>query len=372
MSGIGSWLRRYWLEAAWGLFSIANVAVILSLSAWETIPFHFIWVSLTLVYGFRVWQVRTTSVVLGVVMVVTAIALVFSIQQSRQPPDELAEVPLMAAMFVAMVWHARRHHAATEEVRRLAESEHRLRERERDFARKASHELRTPITVARGHAELIRAGAGSEEVARDAEVVLDELNRLAWISERLLILAAADSPGFLHKQPLDLGELIGGRANRWAATARREWRLNVSADGTLLADQERLETALDALLENAVKFTQEGDPIIIEASSDGSMAVVSVEDGGEGIPSDQLESIFEGFARVERSTASKPRGTGLGLAIVKAIVEAHGGSVEVHSRLGRGATFVLRLPWLTRAAVLSPPEPVRAPSRSESGAATSA
>jgi two-component system OmpR family sensor kinase len=372
VSGIGSWLRRYWLETAWGLFSVANVVVILSLSAWETIPFHFIWVSLTLVYGFRVWPVRMTGVVLGVVMVITAIALVVSIQQSRQSPDELAEVPLMAAMFVAMVWHARRHHAATEEVRRLAENEHRLRERERDFARKASHELRTPITVARGHAELIRASAGSEELARDAEVVLDELGRLARISERLLILAAADSPGFLHKRPVDLGELIEGRANRWTATVCREWRLTLSADAMLLADQERLETALDALIENAVKFTHEGDPITIETSSDGHHALVSVADGGEGIPSDQLESIFEGFARVEPSILSKPRGTGLGLAIVKAIVEAHGGSVEVHSALGRGATFVLRLPWLTRAAVVPLPETGSAPSRSASGASTGA
>jgi signal transduction histidine kinase len=372
MSGIGSWLRRHWLETAWGLFSVANVVFILSLSAWETIPFHFIWVSLTLVYGFRVWPVRTTGVVLGGVMVVTAIALVVSIEQSRQSPDELAEVPLMAAMFVAMVWHARRHHAATDEVRRLAESEHRLRERERDFARKASHELRTPITVARGHAELIRASADSEETARDAEVVLDELSRLARISERLLILAAADSPGFLHRRPVDLGELIGDRANRWMTTASRDWRLNLSADGTLLADQERLETALDALLENAVKFTREGDPITIEASSDGPMALVSVADAGEGIPPDQLESIFEGFARVEPSTVSKPRGTGLGLAMVKAIVEGHGGTVEVRSRPGLGATFVLRLPWLTRAAIAPPPEPVEPPSRSPSEAAASA
>ncbi len=102
MSDIGSTLRRRWVEVAWGLFAAANVAVILMLSHWETIPFHFIWVSLTLVYGIRLWRLRTTMFLLLVVMAVTGAALAWSITRGHESPDELAEVPLMAAMFLAM------------------------------------------------------------------------------------------------------------------------------------------------------------------------------------------------------------------------------------------------------------------------------
>ena len=156
MSGIGSTLRRRWVEVAWGVFAAANVTAIVLMSRWETIPFHFVWVSLTLVYGFRRWRFRTTMLLLLVVIASTGAALAVSIARGHQGPDELAEVPLMAAMFLAMVWYAVRRQAAVEEAGRLAASEHRLLMGQREFVRDASHELRTPITVARGHAELIR------------------------------------------------------------------------------------------------------------------------------------------------------------------------------------------------------------------------
>ena len=107
MSGIGSTLRRRWVEIAWGVFAAANVTAIFLMSQWETIPFHFVWVSLTLVYGFRHWRFRTTMLLLLVVIASTGAALAVSIARGHQGPDELAEVPLMAAMFLAMVWHAR-------------------------------------------------------------------------------------------------------------------------------------------------------------------------------------------------------------------------------------------------------------------------
>jgi two-component system, OmpR family, sensor kinase len=246
------------------------------------------------------------------------------------------------------VWHARRHQAATEEVRRLADSERRLRERERDFVRNASHELRTPITVARGHAELIRSATGDEQVTRDVEVVLDELKRLSRISERLLIIAAAEHHGFLHRRPVDLGELIATTANRWTATADRAWRLSVPADGTMLADQERLETALDALIENALKFTGDGDAIVISSRMEGEHVIIQVTDHGCGIDPHQIESIFDRFTRAPTQGHDRG-GTGLGLAMVKAIVGAHGGTVEVRPGRDRGTTFILRLPGIITA-----------------------
>jgi two-component system, OmpR family, sensor kinase len=343
MSGIGSTLRRRWVEVAWGVFAAANVIVILLVSRWETIPFHFVWVSLTLVYGFRHWRFRTTMFLLLVVISATGAALAVSIARGHEGPDELAEVPLMAAMFLAMVWHAVRRQAAVEEAGRLAGSEHRLLVGQREFVRDASHELRTPITVARGHAELIRDAGIGGQVAEDAEVILDELGHLSRLSERLLILTTAGHPGFLSPSEVPVEPFLQGLLRRWAPTADRDWQSRIDARGTVRADRERLETALDGLLENAVNATGPGDMIRIAGRVDGAHLLIEIADRGRGIRREDLPRIFERFSRVEADRARRNGGTGLGLSITKAIVEAHGGSIEVESAERAGATFRIRL-----------------------------
>jgi signal transduction histidine kinase len=309
---------------------------------------------------------KATIAVLSTVMLVTGAALVWSVARSHQGIDELAEVPLMAAMFVAMVWHATRRQAATEEVQRLAEAEHRMLERHQEFIRDASHELRTPITVARGHAELIRAGSEGSQAAEDAEVVLDELGRLARISERLLMLASAEHPDFLHREPVDVEELIEESGRRWSVTAPRRWEVRVDAPGVVDADRERIRFAVDALVENAVKFTAKGDRVAIVGRADDGHVILEVSDGGMGIPPSEQDRIFERFARVDDDRARETGGTGLGLAIIKAVVEAHGGSVSVSSEPGIGSTFALRLPGFTerQSREVEPEPPVNVPSHS--------
>ena len=214
MLDIASWLRNRWVEVTWGVFAAVNLVVMFRIGLAQTVPFHFVWVSLTLVYGFRIWRLETTVLVCGVVCGLTSLAFVGPIAAGWLNADELTEVPLMAAMFLAMVWHARRRAAAMEEVRRLADSERRLRERERDFVRDASHELRTPITVARGYAELIREANGVSETGEDAEMILAELKKLTRISERMLTLARAEQADFLRLAPLDLEDLVSGTLKR--------------------------------------------------------------------------------------------------------------------------------------------------------------
>jgi signal transduction histidine kinase len=343
MSGIGSTLRRHWVEVAWAAFALANVGVIVLLSHWETIPFHFVWVSLTLVYGLRLWRLRTTMVVLLVVSVATGVALAVSIARGHEGPDELAEVPLMAAMFVAMVWHAVRRQAAVEEAGRLAESEHRLLMGQREFVRDASHEFRTPITVARGHAELIRESGPNGQVSKDVDVILDELGHLSRLSERLLLLTTAGHPGFLSPTEVPVELFLEGLMRRWSPTADRAWQLRVECRGTVSADRERLETAIDGLLENAVNATGPGDAIRVGCAAEGETLAIEIADEGRGIRDEDLPRIFDRFSRVQIDRSRSNGGTGLGLSITKAIVDAHGGSIGVDSEEGAGATFRILL-----------------------------
>lgn len=322
------------------------VGITLAVPDWETVPFHLVWVSLALLYGLRAWSVRSTGAVLGVVSVATGLGLWLAVARGRSTVDELSEVPLMAAMAVAMAWHARRHRAAIEQVRRHAENEHRLLERQREFVRDASHELRTPITVARGYAELIASEAGGDQVREDARVLLDELARLERMSERLLLLATAEQPRLRSLGPVRADEFVEALARRWAPVARRRWELAVDAEGEILVDADRLALALDALLENAVDHTGEGDRIGISARAEGGDLVVEVADAGPGIPPEQLDRIFERFARVDDGRSRRAGGTGLGLAIARAVVEAHGGTISAESEPGAGATFRVRLPGL--------------------------
>jgi signal transduction histidine kinase len=149
------------LELAWGAFAVANLAAMARWESWETIPFHFIWVSLTLLYGFRVWRVWPMLGVLGFVAVSTGAFILSDIHHGTQIWGELTEVPLMSAMFLAMVWHARRRQAALAEVEQLADARATLLASQEQFLHDASHELRTPVTIARGHLEVLRRSGTS-------------------------------------------------------------------------------------------------------------------------------------------------------------------------------------------------------------------
>jgi signal transduction histidine kinase len=344
MSAIASLLRKRWLELAWGAFAAVNLLVMFRVGTAQTVPFHFVWVSLTLVYGFRTWAPQPTLVVCVAVCALTSLAFMGPIMAGLVNSEEVTEVPLMAAMFIAMVWHARRRAAAMEDVRRLADSEHRLRERERDFLRDASHSLRTPITVARGYAELIRGAHAASQTGEDAAVVLGELQKLTRVSERLLTLARAERPDFLRRTEVDVEDLVTRAARRWSVAAPRRWQVEADGDGLLLADAEQLEAALDALIENAIGATDEGGRILIRARADQGDAVIEVTDDGTGIRMEHLTRVFDRFWRVDSARARHNGGTGLGLAIVKAIVEAHDGTVAVTSEHGARTTFTIRLP----------------------------
>jgi signal transduction histidine kinase len=337
--------RPLLLDVAWGVFSIANLAAILVFSGWETIPFHFIWISFTVLYGFRTWSNRPTAILLTLVMVTTAAGIGLDVYRGTEPPEELTEVPLMAAMFVAMVWHAQRKVAAEREYHLISEENARLLDTQRRFLQDASHQLRTPITIALGHAELLAAGLTGSQQGEDIDVVLGELNKLRSIAERLVVIAAAEDPEFLRLEPVALDLMTMDIIRRWRPAADRNWQLGRLESVVVQADPDRLGLAVDALLENAVRHTAPGDAIRLSAvrgwQGEGRLLV---SDTGEGIPPDRLSAIFDRF----RTGDGKSRGTGLGLALVRAVAYAHGGQVRVRSTFEEGSEFELRLPGAPR------------------------
>jgi signal transduction histidine kinase len=348
-------LRRNWPEAAWGVFAVANFFAMSLWPGWETIPFHFVWISITLLYGFRVWPVAKTYLVLAAVITVTGGLILSDAFSGDQLWGELFEVPLMSAMFMAMVWHARRRQEALRIVGRQATQRASLLERQERFLHDASHELRTPVTIARGHLEVLRRTNG--ETAPEIDVALDELQRIEQILERLLLLAKADQPDFVVLEPLELEPFLEDVFMRWSEVAPRAWRLGGLASGRLTVDHEALRCLLDALLENAVKYSDRGDAIELRSRAANDEVVIEVEDSGCGIAPEALTHIFERFGRADAARTRVHGGVGLGLAIVDAIAKAHGGRCTVRSTR-TGTTFTLRMPRFEADSVTALPVPV--------------
>ena len=209
--------------------------------------------------------------------------------------------------------------------------------------------------MALGHAELIERTVTDPVVTEDARVVAGELARLRRLANRLLLLASAGTPDFLQVAPVAVDSAMVDALDRWCHIPR-QWRLGEVAEATVLGDRDRLAVALDALLENAVAHTGEGDRIEVGARIADGQAILSVADSGCGIPDGELERIFRRFARAKPGGSREAGGFGLGLPIVQAIAEAHHGSVRVRSTGGDGATFEMLLPLARVAAAVSTPE----------------
>ncbi|HET9104237.1 MAG TPA: HAMP domain-containing sensor histidine kinase [Solirubrobacteraceae bacterium] len=356
-----AFVRRYRAELGWVAFALANYAVMIAVPEFETIPFHFVWISLTLLYGFRVWQGPATLAVLVFVMTATTVAIGLDAFHGIDPWTELFEVPLMAAMFLAMVWHARRRVEAQRAAEDHAERRRSLLARQERFVQDASHELRTPMTIARGHLELLRTQLGP---TAELEVALDELSRIDVITDRLLLLAHAEQPGFVRRVALELEPLLEDMFMRWSEVAPRTWRLGALAPGQLLADPERLRVAIDSLLENAVKYSAPGAVIELSARREDAGIAIEVRDEGPGVPPTALSRIFDRFARADAARTGSAGGVGLGLAIVDAIIKAHDGRCSVVSMPGE-TTFSLHLPHFTLDAASAAAAPATMPAADE-------
>lgn len=247
--------------------------------------------------------------------------------------------------------------AAIERERLLARERDqnvRLRDLDRmkdDFVASVSHELRTPLTSIRGYLELIldgEAGEVTDEQEQFLGIVQRNADRLLRVVGDLLFVAQVDA----GKIALEPGECdLDALARESVDVARpaadeKEILLEVTTDSgrTLEADRARLAQVLDNLVSNAVKFTPPGGRVAIRTFRHRNEAVIEVSDTGMGIGAEDQERLFERFFRTRAASDRAIQGTGLGLAIVKAIVEAHGGTISVDSKVGEGTTFRVVLP----------------------------
>ena len=218
----------------------------------------------------------------------------------------------------------------------------------RDFVANVSHELRTPLASIRAMAETLQQGAleDTEVASKFLDTIINESQRLARISEDLLILSQAESRA-PTKEPFDMEKLLRKVVQRFQPQADRSG-INLSLDCPAplqaFGSQDQIEQVIVNLIDNALKYTSEGGNVRVSGGMQEDGINVCVRDTGIGIMSKDLPRLFERFYRVDKARSRSSGGTGLGLSIVKHIVEAHGGNVTVESEYNHGSAFSFTLP----------------------------
>ncbi len=251
----------------------------------------------------------------------------------------------LAYLTVRFVGELRRSYARQQEATEAAEKASQLKT---DFIADVSHELRTPLTVLRGNAEL---GLAFEENCSHGEVldeIVKESRKMSSMVQDLLFLARSDSGALPPKKEVipiaPFLEEVAGRSKILVEKRGACFEAELSGTGEIEANGERIQQAVLVFVDNASKFSPEGEKITLSAATEGGELRISVEDRGPGIPEEVLPHIFERFYRVDKSRERKRGGAGLGLSIAKTIVESHDGRVEAESRLGEGSRMSLYLP----------------------------
>jgi signal transduction histidine kinase len=327
--------RHHLPELVLALFCLLNLAWVALWQGVEAFPVHFIFISVSVVFGLRMWSLRSSVLALVAVSVPTFLLMVRSIETGTESRTELVEVPLMALLFLVMVWHVHKRQLAVEHERAL-------------FAN-ASHELMTPLTIAWGELELLgRHGATPtvEEFQETRQLVLEELHRGQVLAAGLLTLSRLDTTFSAQQSMTPTDYLLDAAVRRWSRVTNRPLVIAERAGGELSCVRPDISLLLDNLIENALRHTPDGSKVTLAARPRGQRLVLEVSDEGEGIPDEALPYVFDRFYRAR--TADGTRGSGLGLAIVKAIAETHHGTIGVESELGVGTTFRIELPGFVR------------------------
>ena len=263
----------------------------------------------------------------------------------RVPPQEVRagsiELAELAVQFNAM---ADRVEESLEMIRRD-------RDRSRDFLADVSHELRTPIAALRTFNELLKGHAGGDPDARSEflESGGEQIERLDWLATNLLELSKLDSGlVLLDLRPDDLRAAVESAVDQAESAARkRSVALTLQLPERPLRirhDPQRIGQVVSNLVANAIKFTPRGGSVVVTLTPVADGARIEVVDTGVGIDASEMPHIFERFYRGSQANEARGSGSGLGLAIVRSIVDMHGGTIVVESRIGGGSRFAVTLP----------------------------
>lgn len=223
-------------------------------------------------------------------------------------------------------------------------------EGQRELLDDVGHELRTPITVIRGHLELIDP-SDEVDVRQTQELALDELDRMGGMVNDLLLLAKTSQTDYVQPTRSDVGALTDQVLDKAQALDDRPWGLDSRCEAVVELDAARITQAWLQLAANAVKYSEAGTPISLGSRTEGDEVLMWVADQGIGIAPEDIDKVRQRFGRAGSAVTRAP-GSGLGLSIVENIVSAHGGSLDIDSVLGEGSCFTLRIP------LRGPDEPV--------------
>jgi two-component system, OmpR family, sensor kinase len=308
-------ITRWWPEAALVILCCFWLYLMAASRGWD-IPLYLVYVSVGVVYGLRMWPLRPAVLAIVLVVISTGGLTLLDVSRGGESAAELVEVPLLALFYVTMVLHVRSRQRTLGLLGRMLSHERRM------YAH-ASHELMTPLTVARGEVELlIRHGRPSDDdLARAEVVVLEELQRSEQLTSDLL-LSAELTFSERERLPTSADDLVLDAIERWHSRMPGTLRIDAVACGTLTASRHDLSRALDTLLANAAWHAGPDGITRIASRFDSDRVLITVVD--------------EGPPRAERLE--------LGLAVVTEIVESHGGRVLVANMPGRGTSVTIELP----------------------------
>ncbi|MFN2745545.1 MULTISPECIES: ATP-binding protein [Bacillus] len=267
--------------------------------------------------------------------------------------EQMIEMTLQGRSWVLLMspLYNQAHVRGAVAVLRDMTEERRLDKLRKDFIANVSHELRTPISMLQGYSEAIVDDiASSEEEKKEiAQVIYDESLRMGRLVNDLLDLARMEAGHIsLNVETVELKEFFERVFRKfYGVAADKEITLSHNLDlqeAQFEFDPDKMEQVLTNLIDNALRHTNASGTVHVEVQSAASGLKTAVKDSGSGIPEEDLPFIFERFYKADKARTRGKGGTGLGLAIVKNIVDAHNGSIAVHSRLNEGTTFTFYIP----------------------------
>src|SRR3972149_12334908 len=220
--------------------------------------------------------------------------------------------------------------------------------KQRQFLSDASHELRTPTSVIKSYCDVtLKKERNKNEYEEALTVIKDASERMALLIQKILDVARFESKNvLLKKEIVDIGQILSNAYKLMRPLANEKGIEILLQDGkemNISGDKERLTELFISLLDNAIKYNEKDGRVVLSSAIKDGFAVITISDTGLGIPEEHFNKIFDRFYRIDKSRGSVS-GTGLGLSIAKAIVDAHGGKIEVESKAGEGSEFKIMLP----------------------------